>query len=81
MRSKTKKINEAEDAQRKILALLAPCFEDPPGAAAVILINSDKGTAFFNLNMDMLELLTTLMNTSTHLQQEMCPHEAPSTLQ
>ena len=50
-----------DEAKAKLEALLAPCFTDKPSAGAVILVNSAHGTAFFSINMDTEELLSTLL--------------------
>lgn len=73
--------NEADEARVKIMEMLAPCFTDPPTAAAVIVLNSEEGTAFFNLNMDTLELIATLINTGVYMQDKLTTHTAPETLQ
>jgi hypothetical protein len=74
-------INETETAKTKIMKMLEPCFTDPPTAAAVLVINSEEGTAFFNLNMDTLELIATLINTGVYMQNRITTHSAPETLQ
>ena len=73
--------NEADEARVKIMEMLEPCFADPPTAAAVIVLNSEDGTAFFNLNMDTLELISTLINTGMYMQDKLTTHAAPETLQ
>ena len=74
-------IVETDAAKTKIMQMLAPCFTDPPTAAAVIVLNSEDGTAFFNLNMDTLELIATLINTGVYMQDKLTTHSAPETLQ
>ena len=74
-------IAESDTAKIKIMEMLEPCFADPPTAAAVIVINSEDGTAFFNLNMDTLELISTLINTGVYMQNKITTHSAPETLQ
>ena len=74
-------IDATDTAKTKIMEMLEPCFTDPPTAAAVIVINSGEGTAFFNLNMDTLELIATLINTGVYMQDKLTTHSAPETLQ
>ena len=74
-------INETLVAKMKVADLLEPCFTDPPTAAAVLVINSEEGTAFFNLNMNTLELIATLINTGVYMQNKITTHSATETLQ
>lgn len=74
-------ISETDTAREKIMEMLEPCFTDPPTAAAVLVLNSEEGTAFFNLNMEPLELVATLINTGVYMQNKLSTHAAPERLQ
>jgi hypothetical protein len=75
------RIDDTLAAKMRVVDLLEPCFTDPPTAAAVIVVNSDRGTEFFNINMDTLEMITTLMNTGIYMQRKYYTHDTPETLQ
>lgn len=68
-------------ARARMEEMLAPCFADPPTAGVVMVVNSPKGTEFFSMNMDTLELTHTLQNASEHMLSLMTEHTPPEKLQ
>ena len=74
-------INNQDDALLKLMTLLAPCFTNPPTAGAVVVVNSEEGTEFFNINMESLEMVHTLINAGLYMQDKLMPHQAPEVLQ
>jgi hypothetical protein len=74
-------INKPDEALAKLMVLLAPCFTDPPTAGAVVVINGEDGTEFFNINMESLEMVHTLLNAGLYMQDKLAAHQAPEVLQ
>ena len=66
------KEQDRNQALEDITEALAQCYEDPPKASAVIIINNAHGTALFSLNMDWLERVSTLQTIANHLAHEAC---------
>lgn len=72
-----KEIGDRQQALADITEALRPCYEDPPKASAVIIINSGGGTCLLSLNMDWLERVGTLQAVANHLVHEACaPNES-----
>lgn len=70
------------DILKQITDALAPCMTDPPAASAIVLVNSEKGTEMYSLNMDWLERVNTLGRTAQFLSMQATEiHDEPRAIQ
>jgi hypothetical protein len=68
--------------QKILAAALAPCYGDPPTAAAVIIVTGGgRGVKHFSLNMEPLEVVHTLITAGMHINDSMSLHKIPEVLQ
>lgn len=72
---------QLQQLQQLLAAALAPCYADPPTAAAVIVITSADGVKHFSLNMEPLEVVHTLVTAGMHINSKMTTHRTPEVLQ
>jgi hypothetical protein len=58
-----------------------PCYDDPPTAAAIIVVTSAEGVKHFSLNMEPLEVVHTLITAGMRINDKISPHKIPEVLQ
>ena len=63
------------------LEALAPCYADPPTAAAILIVTSAEGTQHFCLNMEPLEVAHVLVMAGLHIGGKLSPHNTPKVFQ
>ncbi len=73
--------SKKEDPRKRVDELLAPCFDDAPSAGAVILLSTNSGVQFLNINMTELESSQLLMDVSMYMCNKLGVHTPPETLQ
>lgn len=85
-KKKSKSTSSTKDVSvkkmRKALAnALAPCYEDPPAAAAILIVTNNEGTKHFSLNMEPMEVAHILVTAGIEISQRLSPHPVPRTPQ
>lgn len=61
--------------------LLAPCFIETPTAGAVILLSTNEGVQFLNINLNELDASQLLLDASMYMCNKLGVHTPPETLQ
>ena len=77
----TNTLDETQEVLTRLQDMLQGCFSDPPTAAAIVVVNAQDGTSFLNINMDVLEMVHTLLNAGRYMQNKYGMHNTPEVLQ
>ena len=77
----SKNTYSVKHVQRDLADALAPCFADPPTAAAVLLVCDADGVEQYVVNLELMEAVHLLVTAGLNINNKMSPHNTPELLQ